>query len=153
MSTAHSLGCFEKPLLQGRSNKPRLARLQHSPARLSDICSNVEILPMQRLYSSALPTAASPIVFFDSALKQSHFSLGSFSIACAGRAAADTAPMFTSPSTVTFPQGIYSSFTITTSGNPIPSITQTGHLPGGVKFTDNGDGKRRCLAGRETVKG
>ena len=48
--------------------------------------------------------------------------------------------MFTSPSTVTFPQGIYSSFTVTTSGDPIPSITQTGHLPGGVKFTDNGDG-------------
>jgi len=48
---------------------------------------------------------------------------------------------------VTFPQGIYSSFTITTSGNPIPSITQTGHLPGGVKFTDNGDGTA-TLSGR-----
>jgi hypothetical protein len=55
--------------------------------------------------------------------------------------------MFTSPSTVTFPQGIYSSFTITTSGDPIPSITQTGRLPGGVKFTDNGDGTA-TLSGR-----
>jgi hypothetical protein len=55
--------------------------------------------------------------------------------------------MFTSAAAVTFPQGIYSSFTITTSGNPIPSITQTGHLPGGVKFTDNGDGTA-TLSGR-----
>jgi hypothetical protein len=55
--------------------------------------------------------------------------------------------MFTSAAAVTFPQGIYSSFTITTSGDPIPSITQTGHLPGGVKFTDNGDGTA-TLSGR-----
>ncbi len=48
--------------------------------------------------------------------------------------------MFTSPSTVTFPQGIYSSFTVTTSGDPVPAITKAGNLPGGVKFVDNGDG-------------
>jgi len=102
---------------------------------------------MQRLYSSALPTAASPICLFRFSLKAIALLTGVFSIAYAGRAVADTAPMFTSPSTVTFPQGIYSSFTITTSGNPIPSITQTGHLPGGVKFTDNGDGTA-TLSGR-----
>ena len=48
--------------------------------------------------------------------------------------------MFTSPSTVTFPQGFYSSFTVTTSGDPVPAITKAGKLPGGVKFVDNGDG-------------
>ena len=102
---------------------------------------------MQRLYLSALPTAASPVGPFRFSLKAIALLTAVFSIACAGRAAAGTAPMFTSPSTVTFPQGIYSSFTITTSGDPIPSITQTGHLPGGVKFIDNGDGTA-TLSGR-----
>ena len=64
-----------------------------------------------------------------------------------GSLAAGTAPNFTGPSAVTFPQGIFSSFTITTSGDPVPAITQSGHLPGGVKFTDNGDGTA-TLSGR-----
>ncbi len=53
---------------------------------------------------------------------------------------ADTAPTFTSPSSVTFPQGVLDKFTVTTSGAPTPKLTMTGHLPGGVKFVDNGDG-------------
>ena len=61
--------------------------------------------------------------------------------------AAGTAPMFTSAPAVTFPQSYFGTFTITTSGNPVPTITQTGHLPGGVKFTDNGDGTA-TLSGR-----
>ncbi len=55
--------------------------------------------------------------------------------------------MFTSAPAATFPQSYYTSFSITTSGNPIPTITQTGKLPGGVKFTDNGDGTA-TLSGR-----
>ena len=46
---------------------------------------------------------------------------------------------FTSPSEVTFEAGEAGSFTITTSGRVAP-ITQSGALPGGVTFTDNGDG-------------
>ena len=61
--------------------------------------------------------------------------------------AAGTAPMFTSAPAVTFPQSYFGTFTITTSGNPVPTITQTGHLPGGVKFSDNGDGTA-TLSGR-----
>ena len=61
--------------------------------------------------------------------------------------AAATAPMFTSVPAATFPQSFASSFTITTTGNPIPTITETGRLPGGVKFTDNGDGTA-SLSGR-----
>ena len=61
-------------------------------------------------------------------------------LAAAPRLAADTAPTFTSPTSVTFPQGIEDSFTITTSGDPVAKITLGGHLPGGVKFVDNGDG-------------
>ena len=96
---------------------------------------------MQSLYLSALPTAASPPVGpFRFSLKVIALLTAVFSIVCAGRAAAGTAPMFTSPSTVTFPQGVYSSFTVTTSGDPVPTITKAGNLPGGVKFVDNGDG-------------
>jgi Putative Ig domain len=53
---------------------------------------------------------------------------------------ANTAPSFTSATSVTFPQGVRDSFTITTTGIPVPKITASGHLPGGVKFVDNGDG-------------
>jgi hypothetical protein len=56
------------------------------------------------------------------------------------RLAADTAPAFTSATSVTFPQGIQDSFTITTTADPVARITLSGHLPGGVKFVDNGDG-------------
>ena len=36
---------------------------------------------------------------------------------------ADTAPSFTSANSVTFPQGIRDTFTITTTGIPVPKIT------------------------------
>ncbi len=73
--------------------------------------------------------------------------IGVFAIACAASAVAQSAPVFTSAPAATFPQSFYSSFSITTSGNPIPTITQTGRLPGGVKFTDNRDGTA-SLSGR-----
>src|SRR5439155_1150535 len=61
-------------------------------------------------------------------------------LAAPPRLAADTAPGFTSATSVVFPQGIEDTFTITTSGNPVAKITSSGKLPGGVKFVDNGDG-------------
>jgi len=68
-------------------------------------------------------------------------------LAPAPRLAADTAPTFTSATSVIFPQGVEDSFTITTSGNPVAKITSSGQLPGGVKFVDNGDGTA-TLSGR-----
>ena len=62
-------------------------------------------------------------------------------------ASGGTPPSFTSAATVTFPQGIEALFTITTLGNPTPAITQSGKLPGGIKFVDNGDGTA-SLSGR-----
>ena len=53
---------------------------------------------------------------------------------------ADSAPSFTSPTSVTFPQGVRDTFTITTTGIPVPKITLSGKLPGSVRFVDNGDG-------------
>ena len=64
------------------------------------------------------------------------------------------APAFTSGSAVTAAYGARFSFAVTTTGSPAPTITRTGRLPAGVRFTDNGDGTatisrtpRRAAAG------
>jgi hypothetical protein len=51
-----------------------------------------------------------------------------------------TPPHITSANAVTFQVGKPSSFTITTTGNPTPAITETAFLPDGITFVDNGDG-------------
>ena len=51
-----------------------------------------------------------------------------------------SAPQFTSAASTSITPGTAGSFTITTSGSPAPSLTETGALPSGVSFTDNGDG-------------
>jgi Putative Ig domain len=102
---------------------------------------------MQHLHSPTGTGMESPLGALRFSLQAIVILTAVFSITSATAVGAATAPMFTSADSVTFPQSIYSSFTITTSGSPIPSITQTGHLPGGVKFTDNGDGTA-TLSGR-----
>jgi hypothetical protein len=52
----------------------------------------------------------------------------------------DQAPAFTSANATTFSAGTTNSFTVTTSGFPVPSITESGALPTGVTFVDNGNG-------------
>ena len=50
-------------------------------------------------------------------------------------------PAITSAASTAFTVGVAGSFTVTTTGSPVPGITRTGvALPGGVTFTDNGDG-------------
>src|SRR5438874_5686450 len=61
-------------------------------------------------------------------------------LAAPPRLAADTAPTFTSATSVTFPQGIEDTFTITTSADPVAKVTSIGKIPGEDKFDDNGDG-------------
>jgi hypothetical protein len=58
-----------------------------------------------------------------------------------------TAPAITSASSTTFTVGVAGSFTVTATGSPTPSLTETGTLPTGVTFTDNGNGtpKRTLL--------
>jgi hypothetical protein len=65
-------------------------------------------------------------------------------------APASTAPSITSSNSATFTEGHSGSFTVTTSGNPTPSLSESGPLPGGVTFTDNGNGTG-TLAGTPTV--
>jgi hypothetical protein len=49
-------------------------------------------------------------------------------------------PTFKSVSVVSFTIGVAKSFTITTAGYPVPAISQTGALPSGLTFVDNGNG-------------
>lgn len=50
------------------------------------------------------------------------------------------APAITSAASTTFTTGVAGSFTVTSTGTPDPVLTETGTLPGGVTFVDNGDG-------------
>lgn len=50
------------------------------------------------------------------------------------------APVFTSADATTFVVGVAGTFTVTSTGFPAPSVGAAGALPGGVTFTDNGDG-------------
>ncbi len=52
----------------------------------------------------------------------------------------EIAPMVTSAPSTTFTDGMQGSFTVTTAGQPSPSIGERGSLPMGVSFVNNGDG-------------
>jgi len=49
-------------------------------------------------------------------------------------------PAIISPSAITFTGGTSGTFTVITTGSPTPSIGETGVLPTGVTFIDNGNG-------------
>jgi len=53
---------------------------------------------------------------------------------------ATQAPAITSASSTTFIVGTVGTFSVTTTGAPTPTLTETGTLPSGVTFTDNGNG-------------
>src|SRR5664280_3252823 len=50
------------------------------------------------------------------------------------------APTITSASTTSFSTGVAGTYTVTTTGYPAPSLTESGTLPAGLTFTDNGNG-------------
>jgi hypothetical protein len=52
----------------------------------------------------------------------------------------DQAPAFTSTASTTFTAGSPGTFTVSTTGVPAPGLTETGALPAGVTFRDNGNG-------------
>jgi PKD repeat protein len=65
-------------------------------------------------------------------------------------AAAVQAPQITSPDNTTFAIGVPGSFTVTTTGIPTVSLAVSGVMPGGVTFTNTGDGTA-TLSGTPTV--
>ena len=52
----------------------------------------------------------------------------------------NTAPAITSAATAAATAGVAFTTTVTTTGLPAPALKESGALPGGVTFTDNGDG-------------
>ena len=61
-------------------------------------------------------------------------------------------PAITSANNATFQVGVASNFTVTTTGFPTPSLSESGALPGGVSFHDNGNGTG-TLGGTPTSSG
>ena len=61
-------------------------------------------------------------------------------------------PAFTSASTATFTLGAAGTFTVTTSGNPAPTITKKGKVPAGLTLVANGNGTD-TLSGTPTKAG
>jgi hypothetical protein len=53
---------------------------------------------------------------------------------------AATVPTITSANHTTFTVGVPGTFTVTTTGSPTPSLSETGTLPSGVTFVDKGNG-------------
>ncbi len=53
---------------------------------------------------------------------------------------AGTAPAITSVKSTSFIVGAAGTFTVTTTGSPTPSLSESGALPAGVTFVDNGNG-------------
>ena len=56
-------------------------------------------------------------------------------------------PQIISSDNTTFTAGVAGTFTATSIGGPTPAVSETGALPAGVTFVDNGDGSA-TLAGR-----
>ena len=52
----------------------------------------------------------------------------------------ESSPQFISSGQASMSTGIGGSFTVTATGSPTPSFSESGSLPTGVTFTDNGDG-------------
>ena len=65
---------------------------------------------------------------------------------------ATQAPAITSAAATTFTTGALGTFTVTTTGSPTPTVSESGALPGGVTFTDNGNGTA-TLSGTPTAAG
>ncbi|HEY1806688.1 MAG TPA: choice-of-anchor Q domain-containing protein, partial [Terracidiphilus sp.] len=61
-------------------------------------------------------------------------------------------PIITSGNSTTFTEGTNGYFTVTTNGSPNPSLSESGSLPNGVTFTNNGDGTA-TLTGTATQSG
>lgn len=62
------------------------------------------------------------------------------------------APAITSASTASFTLGTAGSFIVTTSGTPAPALSESGALPGGIAFADQGNGTA-LLSGTPTASG
>ena len=70
----------------------------------------------------------------------------------AGNLVGTAAPAFTSANSTTFFAGTFGSFTIVSTAAPVAALSETGTLPSGVTFTDNGNGTA-TVSGNSTASG
>jgi putative Ig domain-containing protein len=70
----------------------------------------------------------------------------------AGTMTGYAAPVFTSAAATTFVAGSAGSFAVSVTGTPTLALSESGTLPAGVTFVDNGNGSA-TLAGTATVAG
>ena len=87
-------------------------------------------------------------------LSASYAAQGNFAASgpTAGTLTVDEVPTIASANNTTFTAAVAGSFTVTTVAFPTANLGETGTLPVGVSFTDNGDGTA-TLAGTATVAG
>lgn len=81
------------------------------------------------------------------------FNCSPFRVFNAGSLVGTAASAITSANATTFQQGQFGSFAVTATAAPaITGITESGSLPAGVTFTDNGDGTA-TISGTPTASG
>jgi hypothetical protein len=97
--------------------------------------------------SSPVPEVWTTTAFSDSAYANSLPLAGTEPTVAIGEA-----PAITSANNTTFTYGAAGTFTVTTTGVPTPTLGESGSLPSGVTFTDNGDGTA-TLAGTPGAAG
>ena len=68
------------------------------------------------------------------------FNCSPFRPFTAGNLVGVAAPAITSANSTTFTVGSAGSFTVTSTGAPVAALSETGTLPSGVTFVDNGNG-------------
>jgi hypothetical protein len=86
---------------------------------------------------SGTPTVAgvyAPVVTVEDSAKPAHATSATFTLMVA------SGPVITSKSSTTFTLDSPRKFSVTTTGFPAPALTETGALPPGVTFIDNGNG-------------
>jgi large repetitive protein len=92
-----------------------------------------ELLLVLAILVGASPAAAQSVGTFN---YSNGITLKRFAI----QSQSGTAPGITSAASTTFGEDVENSFTVTTTGSPTPSIAESGALPEGVTFFDNGNG-------------
>jgi hypothetical protein len=68
------------------------------------------------------------------------FNCSPFRAFTAGNLVGTAAPAITSSASTTLAVGTAGTFTVTSTGAPVAALSETGTLPSGVTFADNGDG-------------
>ncbi len=111
------------------SGLPAGATVQFSPATITSGGTSA----MAVTTTSATPAGTYPVTVTGTGTATTHTAAFTLTV--------DTPAAITSANTATFTQGMAGTFTVTTTGTPTPSLSiGSSALPGGVNFTDNGDG-------------